>query len=67
MTDEQLTELETKNLKKLHNFVNIIPILCFGDYYKKKEIKKIKNGIRKNHLFKQINWFDCMKALENFP
>lgn len=42
MNNDKLKSSEIKNLKKLENYINIIPIICFGDFYSKEEILTIK-------------------------
>lgn len=62
VSDRTITPLEAANLKRLEGYINIIPIICHGDYYSREEVTMIKRKIQADSDAQSIRWFDCRRV-----
>jgi septin family protein len=62
VSERSISPLEAANLKRLAGFVNIIPVICHGDYYSKEEVMAIKRKIQADSDAQSIRWFDCRRV-----
>ncbi|KAL4486147.1 hypothetical protein ABPG72_012200 [Tetrahymena utriculariae] len=63
----RISKVDLENLKKLQEYVSIIPILARGDSYTSEEIKQYKAQLKKDAEENQIIFFDPQEVFKEQP